>query len=215
MDPFLNSNYSSPEIAEESSLVVRGLKFAVTYLVIGTLSVTLLYLSLLTTSVPLPEHDRGKLDRAIALLENKGFDRETFLLREMTFFRSTDNWLNGLNQAESAYAATNFPFYIITLYPDFFEKTIDDTERAMVLLHEAQHLQGKNEPEAYDYVWRKRHRIGWTQLSHGTTKTYITIAEQTREHSPGLFTCREKVWNDCTELLKVKTQIAETRKTGG
>ena len=102
---------------------------------------------------------------------------------------------------ENSYAATNFPFQIVTLYPDFFTKAADDTERAMVLLHEARHLQGDSETEAYAFVWNHRVQLGWTQLSHGTTPTYITIFNQTRENTPELFTCSDKVWNDCTESI--------------
>jgi hypothetical protein len=109
---------------------------------------------------------------------------------------------------ENAYAATNFPFQMITLYPDFYHKAKDDTERAMILLHEAQHLQGADEQEAYAYVWKNRTRLGWTQITYGGTPTYIDVAGLTRENAPALFTCTQKVWNDCTENL----QVAENGK---
>ena len=165
------------------------------------------YLSLIATSAPLELNERLAIQRAISKLEEKGFDREAFLLRHTVVFRSTDNWLNYLTKEDKAYAATNFPFQIITLYPDFFRKTTDDTERAIVLLHEAQHLQGADEKEAYAYVWKHRAELGWTQLSHGTTPSYVTIAEQTREMAPDLFRCDDKVFKDCTETLAVKRQI--------
>jgi hypothetical protein len=76
----------------------------------------------------------------------------------------------------------------------------------MVLLHEAQHLKGGDEPEAYEFVWRSRRRLGWTQLSHGTTPTFITVELQTREHNPQMFTCPENFWNDCTENLQTRRQ---------
>ena len=93
---------------------------------------------------------------------------------------------------------------MITLYDDFYKRATDDTERAMILLHEAQHLLGANEHSAYSYVWRHRRQLGWTQLTHGTTETYVTIAEQTRENAPDLFDCPSKVWSDCTETLSVR-----------
>ena len=156
------------------------------------------YCSLLATSKPVSVSEMQTITRAIDLLDERGFGREAFLLRNTVSFRSTDNWINAATTDENAYAATNFPFEIVTIYPDFYNKAVDDTERAMVLLHEAQHLQGKNEREAYAYVWQNRTRIGWTQLSHGTTETYITVGEQTRENAPELFSCTANYWNDCT-----------------
>ena len=80
----------------------------------------------------------------------------------------------------------------------------------MVLLHEAQHLKGGDEKAAYSFVWQNRERLGWTQLSHGTTPSYITIEQQTREFAPELFTCRQNLWSDCTETLACKTIIPIT-----
>ncbi len=156
------------------------------------------------TSAPLRDDERETLDRTIALLAAKGFDREVFLLRHITTFRRTDNWLNTLADNENAFAATNFPFELITLYPDFYSKAKDDTERAMILLHEARHLQGADERDAFDYVWRNRQKLGWTILSYGTTESYITIELLTRENSPELFTCPANLWKDCTEKLQVR-----------
>ena len=182
------------------SLLNVGIKFSF----LGFLTLSSLFLSLLISSLPTPPHEQEKIDRAIAKLEEKGFEREVFLLRKVATFRSTDNWINSLTVKEDAYAATNCPFGIITLYPDFYNKAADDTERAMILLHEAQHLQGKDESETYDYVWRNRQKLGWTILSHGTTATFVTIELQTRENAPNLFTCSANLWNDCTENLQAR-----------
>jgi hypothetical protein len=179
-----------------------------TNLVVGAVTVILFYLSLLATSRPVSYFDMQVVDRAIGVLESKGFEREAFILRHTTTFRSTDHWLNRVIFKENAYAATNFPFQIITLYPDFYGKAKDDTERAMILLHEAQHLQNANEQQAYAYVWKNRSRLGWTQMTYGATPTYIDVSGLTRENAPELFTCTQKVWNDCTENL----QIAENGK---
>jgi len=170
----------------------------------GFLALLVFYLSLVTTSAPVGAENMESIERAIAVLETKGFDREVFLLRNVATFRSSDNWLNGLNPEENAFAATNFPFEIITVYPDFYTKTTDDTERAMILLHEAQHLQNADEQQAYTRVWRERERIGWTALSHGTTPTYITVELLTRENAPELFECNSRLWRDCTEKLRAK-----------
>lgn len=165
----------------------------------SVLAIIVLYLSLVTTSQPMMDYERVELDRAINYLKERGFDREVFLLKNTTTFRRSDHWLNSLIFTEQAYAATNFPFQIITVYRDFYEKAGDDTERAMILLHEARHLMGEGEEEAYAYVWQNRHRLGWTLLSHGSTPVYVTVEQQTREHAPKLFTCEEKLWKDCTE----------------
>ena len=171
------------------------LKLLLNNAAVAALTVVIFYLSLVITSAPMRAEDRQTIERAVALLEARGFDEEVFLLRRAATFRSSDNWLNLLVEKENAYAATNFPLGTITVYPDFFTKAQDDTERAMVLLHEAQHLKGAKEPEAYEFVWRSRRRLGWTQLSHGTTPTYITIELQTREHNPQMFTCPANFWN--------------------
>jgi hypothetical protein len=163
------------------------------------LALVAFYLSLLTTSLPPAKHERAAIDRAIAVLADKGYDREVFLLRRTVTFRGTDHWLNNFVEKENAYASTNFPFQIVTLYPDFYGKAADDTERAMVLLHEARHLMGENENQAYSYVWQNRKRLGWTLQTHGTTESYVTIEQQTRENAPELFNCPEKSWDDCTE----------------
>jgi hypothetical protein len=179
--------------------IVRGVVY---YLSITLCLFSIFHSSLLITSQPLRADENEAVQSAIDLLEAKGFEREVFLLRRVTLFRNSDNWLNALTQKENAYAATNFPFNVVTLYPDFFTKAKDDTERAMILMHEARHLQGADERDAYDYAWRNRARVGWTILSHGTTESYITIETLTREVAPDLFKCEDKLWNDCTEISK-------------
>ena len=173
-------------------------------LIAALLALFAFYLSLIASSAPLEQKERSAVVRAIAVLETKGFEREAFLLRHTVVFRATDNWLNILTKQDNAYAATNFPFQIITLYPDFYKKATDDTERAIILLHEAQHLQGADEPTAYSYVWKHRAQLGWTQLKYGTTPSYVTISEQTRDIAPELFSCPDKVFYDCTETLTAK-----------
>ncbi len=168
----------------------------------AVLALVAFHLSLIATSAPLSTKERVVVDGAIELLEERGFRTEAFLLRHTATIQSQDHWLNLLAEKEKAFAATNFPFQIITLYPDFYSRPTDETERAMVLLHEAQHLMTKDEPAAYEYVWRNRAKLGWTQLTHGTTATYITIEQQTREFAPELFNCPSNTWNDCTETIR-------------
>lgn len=168
------------------------------YTALIVLSVAAFHLSLISTSLPPTAEERVQIERAIGLLEQRGFVNEASVLRSSVTFRSTDHWLNAMIEKENAYAAANFPFQIITTYPDFFNKAVDDTERAAILLHESRHLFGEDENQAYTYVWRNRERLGWTLRTHGTTASYITIEQQTREMAPELFNCPERPWRDCT-----------------
>lgn len=164
--------------------VLRGLMASV-------IGVVLLYVSLVTTSQPVTSYEQADVDSAISLLERRGFRSEVFLLRNTATFRRSDHWLNKLSITEPAFASTNFPFQIITIYPDFFETASDDTERAMILLHEARHLAGDGETEAYTFVWNNREQLGWTEISHGDTTLYAMVEEQTRTFAPNLFTMTE------------------------
>lgn len=180
-------------------VLIAILQQTATHAASAILAVVAFYLSLLSTSLPPSSADQQRIDSAVQLLADRGFSEEVYLLKGTTTFRATDHWLNAFVEKENAYASTNFPFQIVTLYPDFYSKAVDDTERAMILLHEARHLMGEDENEAYAYVWRHRKQLGWTLLSHGTTESYITIEQQTRENAPELFNCPEKPWEDCTE----------------
>src|SRR4051794_30281353 len=77
------------------------------------------YFSLLLTSNKLQQDQYLKVDVAIALIEQSGFRNEGFVLRRAATFRSTDNWWNRYVGHRDAYAATNFPFEMVTLYPEF------------------------------------------------------------------------------------------------
>jgi hypothetical protein len=194
------SEIRSTAAAESGNFSLKSLKNSVLRSLTSiAVILVLFYLSLIMTSQPVNSQEMEIIDRAINILEEKGFDREVFLLRSVTAFRNSDNWLNALTLSENAFAATNRPFPVITIYPDFYNKAQDDTERAMVLLHEAQHVQNKDEQQAYEYVWLNRRKLGWTILSHGTSPTFIAVELQTREFSPEIFSCPEKFWSDCTE----------------
>ncbi|CAN5640339.1 hypothetical protein BH20ACI4_BH20ACI4_25190 [soil metagenome] len=157
------------------------------------------YLSLIGSSNQLTYDEKQTVFRAISILNEKGFSKEVFLLNYLTVFRANDNWLNASVQKENAYAATNYPFEIMTIYPDFFSYTVDDTERAAILLHEAQHLKGADEKEAYKFVWENRKRLGWTNETHGNSIIWKNVRLQTKEFAPELFTCADNVYSDCTE----------------
>ena len=157
------------------------------------------YISLVYSADALTPEEMGRVESAIRLLEEKGFGDEARLLKDYAVFRANDNWLNASVQKESAYAATNFPFEIVTIYPDFFKYSNDDIERAAILLHEAKHLEGKDEKEAYEYVWKNRSRLGWTLKRYSRSPIWRETRKLTREYSPHLFVCEFNEYNDCTE----------------
>ena len=125
------------------------------------------------------------MDDAIALLDERGFTRQAFVLRHFTSFRSTDNWWNLYHEHYQAYAATNFPFEIVTLYPWFFELPQDDVERAVVLLHEAHHLMGADEATALRRVWQEKSRLGWTADVYARGKVWKNTREWTQVQRAG------------------------------
>jgi len=182
------------------SNLIRFTTRFLTYLANGVLAVVLLFETMIVTSLPLAPHQAETVERAVKILDQKGFDREAFVLRNISVKRSSDNWLNQIFERENAFAATNMPFGILTIYPDFYKRTKDDTERAMILLHEARHMLGSDEHTAYSYVWKNREKLGWTQMSHGSGEVYTTVEEQTRSNAPELFNCPDRLWSDCTEM---------------
>lgn len=157
------------------------------------------YFSLVVSAAPLDIDQKHKVRQGIRVLREKGFSAETMLLDNLTVYRSDDNWLNASVAKENAYAATNFPFEIMTLYSDFFTYPTDDIERAAILLHEARHLRGEDEPAAYAFVWKNREKLGWTKDKYFHSTVWVNIRRQTREVVPDLFTCADKEFGDCTE----------------
>ena len=157
------------------------------------------YLSLLFSATPLSIDQKSTVRRDTAILRSLGFAGEAFLLDNVAVYRSDDNWLNASVAKENAYAAANFPFEIMTLYPDFFTYPTDETERAAILLHEAQHLKGKNEHDAYAFVWRKRGQLGWTKDKYFSSPVWDNVRKQTMENAPELFNCPDHEMADCTQ----------------
>ncbi len=157
------------------------------------------YISLVASADRLSLQQKETVRRAIAILNDNSFDTEVMMLSNFTAFRSTDNWLNASVAKENAYASTNFPFEIITLYDDFFTYPLDDVEKAAILLHEARHLLGEGEKEAYEYVWKNRQRLGWTEEKYGISPVWTNVRHQTREYVPELFVCVQNRFADCTE----------------
>jgi transcription initiation factor TFIIIB Brf1 subunit/transcription initiation factor TFIIB len=166
---------------------------------LACLSLLLCYASLIRTSDPITFAQRQTVNRAIDLIGQKGFAREAFVLHSAANYRLTDNWWNRWVGHADAYAATNFPFEVVTLYPDFFSVPIDDVERAIILLHEARHLLGKGEPAAFADVWRSKKQLGWTIDTHGHTHVWKSVREFTTHYAPKLFQCGLEGQADCME----------------
>lgn len=182
----------------------RGLLWLIkrALVVIGpTLAILLIfYGSLLKSSERLSYNQQQVVAGSIKVLEQGGFNREVFVLKNLVAWRSTDNWWNRVVGHREAYAASNYPFQIVTLYPEFFNVAVDDTERAAILLHESYHLFGSNEVEALEGTWRNRMRIGWTVDRYEQTKVWQNTRELTYNNVPQLFRCGPENNADCTEF---------------
>ncbi|MFN2579077.1 MAG: hypothetical protein ABR607_15485 [Pyrinomonadaceae bacterium] len=167
--------------------------------VLGATSMILLiwYASLLISSDGLEPDESLKVEAAVALLQEHGLNREAFALKHLTMFRRTDNWWNRYIGHRDAYAATNFPFEIVTLYSEFFEVPVDDCERAAVLLHEARHLLGDGEEAALRSTWQNKRRLGWTVDRYRQTRVWDATERLTRAQFPYMFQCGADRQADC------------------
>jgi len=180
------------------SLMGSYLRRLVIFFIVCLVAIGIFYSSLIFSATPMTASERERVDSAVQLLEKQGFITEAYLLRDLATFRRDDNWLNASVSKESAFAATNYPFAVITLYPDFFTYTTDEVERAAILLHEARHLKGYNEEDAYEFVWRNRKYLGWTEDKYGDSAVWRNIRRQTKEFAPNLFVCDFRPMGDCT-----------------
>jgi hypothetical protein len=196
LDEAVITDASANETKTSKSNILRR---AIVCVAVCVLVIFGFYLSMIFTSSPLKYDEKQKIQAAVNILEEKGYTKDVFLLRHLTSYRGNDNWLNASTKYENAYAATNFPFEIMTIYPDFFTFTKDDIERAAILLHEAQHLKGADEKEAYEFVWRNRKKLGWTKENYKSSIIWLNVRRQTQEFAPNLFVCDVNEANDCTE----------------
>lgn len=176
----------------------RGFLKRVAWIIGATLTILVIfYLSLLFTSDSLQPEQRDQVQRSIAILEQKGFSSEAFVLRYLASYRISDNWLNAYVGHRDAYAATNFPFEVVTLYSDFFSLPVDDTERAAVLLHEARHLLGDGEEAALELTWKNKRQLGWTEDKYGQTRVWDATDDLTRPRFAYMFSCGADGQTDC------------------
>ena len=189
----------SPHKGEEAApKKSRGFLKRVAFVVGATLTILIIfYLSLLFTSDGLQSEQRDQVKRSIAILEQKGFSSEAFVLRYLASYRTSDNWLNAYVGHRDAYAATNFPFEVVTLYSDFFSLPVDDTERAAVLLHEARHLLGDGEEAALELTWKSKRQLGWTEDKYGQTRVWDATEDLTRPRFGYMFSCGADGQADC------------------
>jgi hypothetical protein len=183
---------------EASRVKQRGLLKRLTWILGATLIALLIcYVSLLISSDGLQPDQREKVQQAIAVLEQHGFNREAFILKHLTVFRGTDNWWNRYVGHRDAYAATNFPFEVVTLYPEFFTVPVDDNESAAILLHESCHLMGSGEEAALGATWRNKRRLGWTTERYKQTRLWNATEPLTRAQFPYMFQCGPDGQSDC------------------
>jgi hypothetical protein len=160
---------------------------------------TTAYASLLLTSEPLTADERVVVMEAIRVLDKTGFSSEASALRRFVSYRRTDNWWNRYVGHPTAYAPTNFPFAVITIYPSFFKYPVDEVERATILLHESYHLFGNDEKFALQRVWLAKDRLGWTSIRYGHTRVWKNTREWTLAEIPSMFTCGDDGRSDCLE----------------
>ena len=187
-----------PESGEDPQPQKRGLLKRLTWILGATLIALLIcYLSLLISSDGLSPDQREKVQTAIAVLEQHGFNREVFILKHLTVFRATDNWWNRYLGHRDAYAATNFPFEVVTLYPEFFSVPVDDNESAAILLHESCHLMGGGEEAALGATWRNKRRLGWTAERYKQTRLWNATEPLTKAQFPYMFKCGSDGQSDC------------------
>jgi hypothetical protein len=157
----------------------------------------MLYVSLIVSSNGLNSEQQAEVQKAIDVLDQKGFGSEVFVLRHLVSYRATDNWWNSYVGHRDAYAATNFPFEVVTLYPEFFELSTDDNERAAMLLHEAYHLFGHGEEAALEGVWRDKQRLDWTAEKYGRSRVWNATRQLTISGVPKFFQCGADGHSDC------------------
>jgi hypothetical protein len=141
-------------------------------------------MSLLLTSEDLGYEQKQTVYAAIALPEQDGFGKQAFVLNRLVRYRGTDNWWNRYVGHRDAYAATNFPFEVLTLYPEFFQHSVDDDERAAILLHEAYHSLGAGEDAALEGFWCNKQRLGLTDEKYDETKVWINTCDLTMAQVP-------------------------------
>lgn len=191
-EPVFPKHPEAPKLKKRSLLKRLGWIFSTTAIVL-----VIFYASLLVSADKLNPNQLVKVQNAIDVIQARGFTREAFVLKHLASFRSTDNWLNAYVGHRDAYAATNFPFEVVTLYPEFFDAPVDDCERAAVLLHEARHLLGDGEDAALEKTWKSKRQLGWTGEKYKQTRVWDATMRLTKAQFPYMFQCGGDGQSDC------------------
>ena len=189
---------ANPEAVPPVKPKKRTLLKRLVWIISTTAILLIIFYASLLLSADKPNPDQlVKIQSAIDLIQARGFSREAFVLNHVASFRSTDNWLNAYVGHHDAYAATNFPFEVVTLYPEFFEAPVDDCERAAVLLHEARHLFGDGEDAALENTWKSKRQLGWTNEKYKQTRVWDATMRLTKARFPYMFQCGGDGETDC------------------
>jgi hypothetical protein len=157
------------------------------------------YALLMFSSHGLNVEERRVVMDAVGVLDRGGFSKEAFVLSHFVSYRGSDSWWNRYIGHRTAYAATNFPFGVVTLYPSFFAYPVDDVERATILLHESYHVLGDREESALQRVWIGKQKLGWTSARYSHTRVWKNTSEWTAGTVPLLFRCGRDRQSDCLE----------------
>jgi hypothetical protein len=197
----LDAAAPQPTLEEDPVKPKRSFLRRVIWILSATLTILVIwYVSLIVSSEGLNSNQNQAVSMAINVLEQKGFTSNAFVLRRLVSYRSTDNWWNRYTGHRDAYAATNFPFEVLTLYPEFFSLSLDDTERAAMLLHESYHLFGHGEEAALEGAWLDKQRLGWTADKYERSRVWNATRQLTIANVPKLFKCGPDHHSDCLQV---------------
>src|SRR2546426_7447155 len=93
-------------LGPQQEIKKRGIRARIIWIVATTLVLLFVaYMSLLITSDDLGFDRRHMVEEAIAILKQKGFERDAFVLGNLVKYRVTDNWWNEYVGHHEAYAA--------------------------------------------------------------------------------------------------------------
>jgi len=129
------------------------------------------------------------VDAAIAVLDPvQDLYSEAQVLRTAKYRRSKPPYLYGVCIYKGGcFAAAHYGF--LFLDDQFFDQNLlhDSVERAAVLLHEAFHLEGGNEHDAYAGVWVNKEKFGWTETPYSHYFLWGQVKAETMNAAPELF----------------------------
>jgi len=113
---------------------------------------------------------------------------EAWVLHDAKYRRGKPPYLSAVCKiVGGCFAAAELGFLFID--DRFFDASLlhDSVEQAAVLLHEAFHLEGGNEHDAYAGVWVNKEKFGWTRESYSKYFLWGQVEAATRQYAPELF----------------------------